>query len=103
MQFSPNGSFFVLGREDGTLGRLWNPLATPVVLSLSMIAAQSDGIRSLAVHNPSRSRFVSHETSADLQHWTALTNRITSALEFEIIDATSTGAPFRFYRANAPE
>ena len=34
--FSPNGTFLVFGRDDGTVGRIWNPLASPINLALGV-------------------------------------------------------------------
>ncbi len=52
--FSPSGACFVFGREDGTTGRFWNPQASPVIVTLALKKADSDGTRRLFVQNTSR-------------------------------------------------
>ena len=94
--FSPNGTFLVFGREDGTLGRIWNPLATPVTMTLSSAQAGQ-----FTIANPSYSSFLSVETSSDLAHWNVLTNLVAATNVVQVIDSSS--SPARFYRVSTPQ
>jgi len=101
LSFSPNGTFLNFGRDDGTVGRLWNPLAAPV--SLTLWPAQAG---SFTIANPSHSPFLSVQDSADLVHWSTLTNLVPATNAFQFTDHSPPLSPppnQRFYRVTTPQ
>jgi WD40 repeat protein len=99
LAFSPNGSFFIFGREDGTVGRFWNPQASPVELTLSTTTSAGE----FSIHNPAYSSFLSVEISPDLQSWTTLTNIVAATNQVQVTDLDAAGVPIRFYRVSTPD
>jgi WD40 repeat protein len=85
--FSPNAKYLLVGREDGAIGRLVNPLASLPLLRLAWSALPPGPTSELTLDNPGYSRFVTVQTSSNLV-------RVTDPW-------ASDGT--RFYRASAPE
>jgi WD40 repeat protein len=96
LNFSPNGAFLVYGREDGTVGRMWNPQAAPVQLWLG---ATQPGRFTIA--NPSYSPFLTVQTSSDLAQWNTLTNLVVATNVVQVADPSP--PPVRFYRVSTPQ
>lgn len=99
--FSPNGTFFVFGRDDGTFGRLWNPQATPVTLTLALTLAGEDKL--LTIQNPDYSPFLAVQAASEFGAWLPLTNLVAGSNFVEFADSTTSNAPIRFYRVSTPE
>ena len=97
LSFSPNGTFLNFGRDDGTVGRLWNPLAAPV--SLTLWPAQAG---SFTIANPSFSPFLSVQTSSDLVQWSTLTNLVPATNAVQFTDHSPLPKD-RFYRVTTPQ
>jgi len=98
LSFSPNGAFLVFGRDDGTVGRIWNPQAAPVQLWLGATQAGQ-----LMITNTSYSPFLTVQTSSDLANWAVLTNLVAATNLVQVTDPSSSPPPVRFYRVTAPE
>jgi len=96
LSFSPNGTFLVFGREDGTVGRMWNPMAAPVQLLLGATQAGQ-----FTISNPSYSPFLTVQSSSDLAHWSALTNLVAATNMVQVTDPSP--PPVRFYRVTTPQ
>ena len=99
LAFSPNGSLLVFGRDDGTVGRIWNLMASPINLTLGIAPAGR-----LSITNP-YSPFLSVWTSSDLLHpssWSLLTNIVASTNLVQMTDPSPTLPPARFYRVTTP-
>ncbi len=97
--FSPNGTYLVFGRDDGTVGRIWNPLPNPVNLTLGIAPAGR-----LSITNP-YSPFLSVWASSDPTHssnWSLLTNVVASTNLVRITDPSLSLPPNRFYRVTTP-
>ena len=97
--FSPNGTFLVFGRDDGTVGRIWNPLASPINLVLGVTP---DG--RLSISNPN-SPFLSVWVSSNLSNpagWGLLTNIVAATNLVQMADPSSSLPPVRFYQATTP-
>jgi WD40 repeat protein len=97
LSFSPNGTFLNFGRDDGTLGRIWNPLAAPVWLTLWTTQAGR-----FTIANPSYSPFLSVQTSSDLVQWSTLTN-LVPATNLVLFTDPSPPPKERFYRVTTPQ
>jgi WD40 repeat protein len=97
LSFSPNGTFLLFGREDGTVGRMWNPLAAPVQMYLGATRAGQ-----FTISNPSYSPFLTVQTSSDLAHWSALTNLVAATNLVQVTDP-SPPPQARFYRVTTPQ
>ena len=97
LSFSPNGTFLNFGRDDGTVGRMWNPLAAPV--GLTLWAAQAGRF---TIANPSYSPFLSVQTSSDLAQWSTLTNLVAATNMVQVTDP-SPPSKERFYRVTTPQ
>jgi len=95
--FSPNGTFLTFGREDGTVGRMWNPAAAPVQLWLGATQAGR-----FTIANPSYSPFLTVQTSSNLSQWNTLTNLVAAT---NLVQVTDPAPPpkGRFYRVATPE
>jgi len=98
LSFSPNGAFLVFGRDDGTAGRMWNPLAAPVQLWLGATQAGR-----FTIANPSYSPYLTVQTSSDLAHWNALTNLVAATNLVQVVDPSLSPPPIRFYRVTTPQ
>ena len=97
--FSPNGTFMVYGRDDGTLGRIWNPKASPINLVLGVTP---DGRLSIA--NPN-SPFLSVWISSNIANpsgWGLLTNVVASTNLVRMTDPSPRLPPVRFYQVTTP-
>jgi len=97
LSFSPNGTFLNFGRDDGTVGRLWNPLAAPVWLTLWTTQAGR-----FTIANPSYSPFLSVQTSSDLVQWSVLANLVAATNILQVTDP-SPPPKARFYRVTTPQ
>jgi WD40 repeat protein len=97
LSFSPNGTFLLFGREDGTVGRMWNPLAAPVRMYLGATQAGQ-----FTISNPSYSPFLTVQTSSDLAHWNVLTNLVAATNWVRVADPSPPSAA-RFYRVSTPQ
>jgi WD40 repeat protein len=98
--FSPNGTYLVFGRDDGTVGRLWNPLANPIYLTLGFNQAGQ-----LNIANP-YSPFLSVWASSSFSNpsgWTLLTNVVAASNLVQMIDPSPALPPTRFYQVTTPE
>ena len=96
--FSPNGTFLLFGRDDGTVGRMWNPRAAPVQLWLGATQAGQ-----LTIANPSYSPYLTVQTSSDLANWAVLTNLVAATNVVQVADPSSAPPPIRFYRVSTPQ
>jgi len=99
LSFSPNGTFLVYGRDDGTIGQIGNPLAGPINL---VLAASQPGQVNIA--NP-YSPFISVWASTDIADpasWGLLTNVVAATNLVQVTDPSPALPPFRFYRATTP-
>jgi WD40 repeat protein len=97
MAFSPNGTYLTIGRDDGTICKMWNPLAAPVTLTLGVARPGR-----FTISNPSYSPFLSVETSSDLIQWNLLTNLVAATNQVQVTDP-STLPQSRFYRVTTPQ
>jgi WD40 repeat protein len=98
--FSPNGTYLVFGRDDGTVGRLWNPLASPINLTLGFNQAGQ-----LSIANP-YSQFLSVWASSNLvdpMSWGLVTNVVAATNLVQMTDPSPLLPPVRFYRVTTPE
>ena len=99
LSFSPNGTYLVFGRDDGTVARIWNPLANPINLTLGVPQRGR-----LNIANP-YSPFLSVWASSDLSNplsWSLLTNVVASTNLIQMTDP-SPGLPrARFYQVTTP-
>ncbi len=99
LSFSPNGTFLVFGRDDGTVSRIWNPLASPISLTLGV----SPGGR-LNIANP-YSPFLSVWVSSNLANpssWGLLTNVVAATNMVQMTDPSPSLPPVRFYQVTTP-
>jgi WD40 repeat protein len=97
--FSPNGTFLVFGRDDGTVDRIWNPLANPINLTLGVAPAGR-----ITIVNPF-SPFLSIWASSSLANppsWSLLTNVVASTNLIQVTDPSPALPPTRFYRVTTP-
>ena len=97
LSFSPNGTFLTFGRDDGSVCQMWNPLAAPVLLTLSASQAGQ-----FTIANPSYSPFLSVQTSPDLMQWSALTNLVAATNMVQVTDPSPLPRD-RFYRVTTPQ
>jgi len=97
LSFSPNGAFLVFGRADGTVARIWNPLAAPVQISLGAVRAGQ-----FTIANPSYSPFLQVQVTSDLSHWNVLTNLVSATNVLQVTDPSLLPAA-RFYRVSTPQ
>jgi WD40 repeat protein len=96
LNFSPNGTYLIFGREDGTVGRIWNPEAAPVYLTLGATQAGK-----FTISNPSYSPYLTVQTSSNFASWNTLTNLAANTNVVQVADP----APprLRFYRVSTPQ
>jgi WD40 repeat protein len=99
LSFSPNGTFLVFGRDDGTVGRIWNPLASPINLVLS--AAQPGRFNIANPYSPFLSVWTSSNL-ADPSSWGLLTNVVAATNLVQVTDPSPSLPPVRFYRVTTP-
>jgi WD40 repeat protein len=98
LSFSPNGAFLLFGREDGTLGRMWNPLALPVQIYLGATKAGQ-----FTISNPSYSPYLSVQATSNFVSWNTLTNIVAGTNLLQVTDPSSSPPPVRFYRVSTPQ
>ncbi|MFO1477055.1 MAG: WD40 repeat domain-containing protein [Verrucomicrobiota bacterium] len=101
--FSPNGTFFTFGREDGTVGRAWNPMASPIVLTLAIDSAENPESPLLQISNPGWSPYLTVQASSGGNDWVTLTNLATTTNLVLWPDPGAAVVPTRFYRVGTPE
>jgi WD40 repeat protein len=95
---SPNGAFLLFGRADGTVGRMWNPQAVPVEMSLDVTQAGQ-----FTINNSSYSPYLTVQTSSDLANWNTLTNLVAGTNLVQVTDPSSAPPRVRFYRVSTPQ
>jgi WD40 repeat protein len=99
LNFSPNGTFLVFGRDDGTVSRIWNPLAGPINVTLGV---SSDGRLNIASpYSPFLSVWASSNLG-DPSSWSLLTNVVAATNLVQVADPSPSLPPVRFYRATTP-
>jgi WD40 repeat protein len=99
LNFSPNGVSLVFGRDDGTVGRILNPLANPIKLVLSLPRRGQ-----LSIANP-YSPFLSVWASSNLANplsWSLLTNVVAATNLVQMTDPSPVLPPIRFYQVTTP-
>jgi WD40 repeat protein len=96
LSFSPNGAFLVFGREDGAVGRMWNPQAAAVQMYLGATQAGQ-----FMITNTSYSPYLTVQTSSDLVNWAVLTNLVAATNLVQVADPSP--PPIRFYRVSTPQ
>jgi WD40 repeat protein len=97
--FSPNGTYLVYGRDDGTIVRIANPLSSRINLVLGVPQTGR-----LTIANP-YSPFMSVWASSDLadpMSWSLLTNVVAATNMVFITDPAPVLPPVRFYQVTTP-
>ena len=99
LSFSPNGTFLIFGRDDGAVSRIWNPLASPINLTLGVSPSGR-----LSIANP-YSPFLSVWVSSNLANpssWGLLTNVVAATNLVQMTDPSPSLPPVRFYQVTTP-
>jgi WD40 repeat protein len=104
LAFSPDNRFLAYGRGDAVLALIHNPCPTNVApfFRLQATVVPTNRILQLALHGDAGWPCVI-QASTNLVNWNDWTNVVSASAPLQVVDASATNRPVRFYRVRSAD